>query len=110
MEEEIIIWDGVGLPPVGAKVFLVEAGGRESQATIIAHGLDGAGVPIAIFQTPQGCGGTDSKAFKRDPEQVAAYEKSQAIKQMMEDVGCDTPWDEFGRLHEAGWRKISIDR
>lgn len=111
-------WDGVGIPPIGQRVVHFGYGGKQDVVEIIAHGfsknpIDGSQVPIAIFQAEDGCGGGESKDFKRDPEQAENFEREKAVEEMllldpydrMAPTGMMSRADFCRVLFDAGYKK-----
>lgn len=102
MTENPTKWDGSGLPPVGIECEWHcdnQSGWRV--VTVLAYsGSDAWIQPKGGYSMIVG----NPINFRpiRTPEQI---ERDEAIAAMMKDSRCDTPWDEFGRLYDAGWRK-----
>lgn len=132
-EKEVVEWDGVGLPPVGAVVRSAAVGNpffeafRDMDLQVVFHDHNQDGEPIAVFRYPDpeesmevennGEGyaswlyhGMVSGMFRpiRTPEQIAAEEREKAIREMCEhgvSAGERTIEMTAAALYDAGYRK-----
>lgn len=109
-------WDGEGLPPVGAKcearalTNISEFKWIEVKVEFISE----KGVFLTSNELTGGCIGLPFKYVEfrpfRTPEQIAAKERENAVKEMMETVCKGSPWtlsaDAAAKLYDAGYRKI----
>ncbi len=96
-------WNGEGLPPVGTVCELQDA----TEVRILAH-TKRAGAPVAVYQC------TDSESIEaytasffrpiRTPEQIAAEERDNAIKEMAEELGI--MHTTAAQAYDKGYRKI----
>lgn len=107
------LWNGEGLPPVGAEIEALLPGlgsSRFWQQAKVVHGPlpDSPGEILVFSLENTRPSWVDEFRPLRTPEQIAAEEREKAVVEMEQLIGGAKTWPEaLRRIHDAGYRKTT---